>query len=120
MTIEDTTGGNDLHWRTGHWALLAFAKLDNGWDQDGGWDISSVSTSLTTLSTNDIDAEVQALLHMLWVSDHVHVENAGLMNTFDDMLRWHTNSRDEEFGSAVDDDIDKLIELTLGVIVARK
>ena len=34
------------------------------------------------------------------------------------MFRWDTDGRDEELGTAVDDDADELVELALCVIVA--
>jgi hypothetical protein len=34
------------------------------------------------------------------------------------MLWWNANSGDEKGGFRVDDDVDKVIELSLGVIVA--
>jgi hypothetical protein len=36
------------------------------------------------------------------------------------MLGWDTDSRDEEFGARIDDDIDEFVELALGVIVATR
>lgn len=52
------------------------------------------------------------------MSNHVHIEDAILVQTIDDVLRWHTYSRDEEFGAGFDDDVYEFVELALGVVVA--
>jgi len=36
----------------------------------------------------------------------------------DDVLWRNTNSADEEFGTGVNDDLDQIVELSLGVVVA--
>ncbi len=40
------------------------------------------------------------------------------MESVDDMLRGNTDGGNEEFGTAVDDDVYKLVELAFGIIVA--
>lgn len=55
---------------------------------------------------------------MLWVSDHVHVQNAGFVEPLNDVLRRHPNSGDKELCAAVDDDADQVIELAFRVVVA--
>ena len=77
-----------------------------------------MASTLTTLCADHVDAEVEALLDVLGVSDHVHVENAGLMQLLDDGLGWYADSADEELGTGVDDDVDEFVELALGVVVA--
>lgn len=77
-----------------------------------------MTTTFTTLRTDQVDADVQTPLHMLWVSNHVHVKDAGLMEPLDDWLGWDANRRDEEFGTAVDNDADKFVQFALGVVVA--
>jgi hypothetical protein len=73
LSVEETTGSDDLHGLAGHRANFALNKLGNSWDENGGWDISSVSSTLTTLSADDVHTESKALCDVLWVSDHVHV-----------------------------------------------
>lgn len=118
LTIVNATSSNNLYWLSSHWAGLALDELDNGWDQDGCWHISSVSTSLTTLCADDINAEFEALLHMLGVANHVHVEDAGLVESLDNMLGRNTDGRDEQFCARVDDDAYEFVELALCVIIA--
>jgi hypothetical protein len=77
-----------------------------------------VSTALASLGADDIDAEIQALLDVLGVSNHVHVENARFVESVDDVLGGNANGGDEELGPAVDDDADELVELAFCVIVA--
>lgn len=73
LSVEQATGSDDLHWLARHGADFALDKLSNGWDEDGGWHISGVSTTLTTLCADDVDTECEAFGDVLWVSDHVHV-----------------------------------------------
>lgn len=117
LAVEDAAGGDDLDWLSGHWRGLALDELDNSWDENGGWDITGVATSLTTLCDDEINTEVKALLHMLWVSDHVHIENAICVEPLDDMLWWDTDGRDEDLYATLNNDINELVELALGVIV---
>lgn len=67
---------------------MTLAELGNSWNEDGGWDISGVTSTLTTLCANHVHAELEALLDVLGVADHVHVENAGLVELLDDVLGW--------------------------------
>jgi hypothetical protein len=117
LTIIDTTGSNDLYGCARHGAGLAFAELDNSGDQNSCGNIASVSTSLTTLCANNVDAEIETLLDVLRVTDHVHVEDARLVEAVDNMLGWDTDSGDEELGAAVDDDAHELVEFALSIIV---
>lgn len=119
LAVVDTTSGDNLDWLAGHWGLVALDEIDDGWDEDGGWGVTGVSTSLTTLSANEIDTESEALGDVLWVTDHVHVEDAVGVELVDDSLWWDTDGGDEELGARLDNDIDELVELTLGVIVAE-
>jgi len=117
LSIEYTTCGDDLDRLASHGALYTFAESDDLWNQDRSRNVSGVATSFATLSADHVHAEVEALLDVLGVSDHVHVENAGLMETVDHGLGWDTDGRDEEAGARLDDDVDELVELALGVVV---
>lgn len=136
LTVEDTTGGDHLDWLAAHWALVAFAHRGDGWNENGGWDISgvalsllvsgsysrmreSLTTSLTTLRADHISSERERLWDVLWVTDHVHVKYTGLVKLLDDVLWWHTNSADEKSSTRFDDDINQVVQLALGVVVAR-
>jgi hypothetical protein len=99
LSIEQTTGSNDLHVLAGQGALLSSAKGGNSWDQDGSWDITSVATTLTTLRADDIGSDLEALLDVLGVSDHVHVEDASLVDAVDDVLGGNTDGGDEELSA---------------------
>jgi hypothetical protein len=118
LAIVDTTGSNDLHRCASHRAGLAFAEVDDSWDQNCCGNIASVSTSLTTLCANDVDAKIEALLDVLWVADHVRVEYAGLVEALDDMFGWNTNGGDEELGATVDDDAHELVKFALSIVIA--
>lgn len=120
VTVEQTTGSDDLDRLAGQRALLALDQLGNRGDENGGWDVTSVTTTLTTLGADDINANIEALLDVLGVTDHVHGEDTGAVELLDDGLGGHTDGRDEKAGPLGDDDVDKLSELTLGVVVAAR
>lgn len=74
--------------------------------------------SLATLSTNHVDTYLEAFGDMLWMPDHVHVENARFMDSFNDMLWGYTDSGDKQLGSTFNYYVDKFIKFAFGVIVA--
>jgi len=96
---------------------VALDEVDDGWDENGGWGVTGVASSLTTLGADQVDTESEALGDVLWVADHVHVEDAVGVELVDDGLWWDTDGRDEELGARLDDNVDELVELALGVIV---
>jgi hypothetical protein len=77
-----------------------------------------VTATLATLSADDVDTEIEAFLDVLRVADHVHVDDAVLVQLVDNRLWWHAHGRDEEFRTGVDDDVDELVELAFCVVVA--
>jgi hypothetical protein len=120
LAVEETTGSNNLHGLAGERALVALDQLGNGRDQDCGWDITSVATTLTTLGADNIGTKVEALLDVLGVSDHVHVEDAVLVKLLHDGARRNTDSADKQSGATFNNDINERIELSVGVIMAVK
>lgn len=118
LVVEDTACSNNLHWLSSHGRLAVLAETDDLWDQDGCRDVTGVASSFTTLGADHVDAEVEALLDVLGVADHVHVEDAGFVELVDDLLGGHADGGDEEAGAGVDDDVGELAELALGVVVA--
>lgn len=120
LTVEDTTSSDDLHGLASHWALVALAERGNSWNEDSGWNISSVSTTLTTLSADHVGAELEALLDVLWVTDHVHVKYTGLVKTVNGGLWWDTDGGNEKTSARLNGDLDQLVKLSLGVVVAAK
>jgi hypothetical protein len=118
LAVEDTASGNDLHGLAGHGGCLALAELDNSWDENGGWHVTGVAATLTTLGADEIDAEFEALLDMFGVSDHVHVQDTVLVEPVNDMLGGNTDGGDEEPGARLDDDVYELVKLSLCVVVA--
>ncbi len=65
-----------------------------------------MATTLTALCADHVNANIEALLDVLGVTDHVHVENAGTVKLIHDSLGRYTNGGDEEFGTRFDDDIN--------------
>ena len=120
VTVVQTTSRNDLHGLTGQGALTALDQLSHGGDEDGGRDITGVTTTLTTLGADNIDTNVERLLDVLGVTDHVHGEDTGTVQPLDDGLGGNTDGRDKELGATLDNDVDELVELALGVVVAKK
>lgn len=118
LAVVDATSGDDLDRSAGQGGLVLLADLNNGGDEDSGGDIASVAAALTTLSDDDVDAEVEALLNVLDVANHVHVDDAVGVQLVDDGLGGDANGRDEDLGALLDDDVDELIELALCVVVA--
>ncbi|UKZ60312.1 uncharacterized protein TrAtP1_001592 [Trichoderma atroviride] len=92
--------------------------LDDGGDQHRRRRVAGVAAALTALGADDVGADVEALLDVLDVANHVHVQDAGLVQLLDDGLGRHADGTDEQLGAGLDDDVDEAIELTLGVVVA--
>lgn len=118
LAVEQTTSGNDLDGLTRHRALPALDQLGDSGDEDRRGDIARVATTLTTLGADDIGAGVKGLLDVLGVANHVHVQDAMLVQLLDDGLGRDTDGADEESGTALDDDVDEFVKLALGVVVA--
>jgi hypothetical protein len=120
VAVEQTTSSDNLHVLASHGALLALAQLGNSRDEDGGRNIARVTTTLTTLSADDVGTSVEGLLNMLGVTDHVHIKDTSLVKFFHDVLGRNTDSGNEELGAFRNDDINQLVKLALGVVVASK
>lgn len=118
VTVEQTTGRDDLHGLAGQRALLALDQLGNGGDEDGGRDITGVTTALTTLCADNINTNIQGLLDVLGVADHVHAEDAGTVELVDNSLGGDADGGDEKASLLLDNNINELTELALGVVVA--
>jgi hypothetical protein len=118
VTVVQTTGSDDLDGLAGQRALVALDQLGNSGNENSGGNVASVATALATLSTDNIDADLEALLDVLGVTDHVHDENTGAVQTIDDELGGNANGADEELRALLDDNIDELVKLTLGVVIA--
>ena len=70
LAIVQTSGSNDLNRLSAHGRLVAFDELGNGWDKERRWDVASVATTFATLGANQINTELEALLHVLWMANH--------------------------------------------------
>ena len=77
-------------------------------------------TSLSALGADNVRADVDALLNVLRVSNHVHIQDAILVQSVDNGLGWDTDGGDEELGATIDDDANELVELALCVVVAAR
>lgn len=120
VAVVQTTGSNDLHGLAGQRALAALNQLGHGGNEDGSGDITGVTTALTTLGADDVNADVESLLDVLGVADHVHAEDTSTVELLHDGLGGNTDGGDEEASAALNDDLDELVEFALGVVVARE
>lgn len=77
-----------------------------------------MSTTLTTLCADHVNTESEALGNVLGVTDHVHVEDTVCVELVNDSLGWHTDGGNEKLSTGLDDNVNELAELALGVIVA--
>lgn len=118
LAVADAAGGDDLHGALCQGGFGVADGLDDGGDQDRGRGVTGVAAALTALGADDVDADVEALLDVLDVANHVHVEDAGLVQLLDDVLGGHADGADEQLGAGLDDDVDEAIKLALGVVIA--
>lgn len=118
LSIEQTTGSNNLDGLTGQRALVALDQLGDGRNENSSGNITSVTTTLSTLGADNVGTDIEALLDVLGVTDHVHVENASLVQSLDDRLGGDSDGGDEELRTALNDDLNQLVELSLGVVIA--
>jgi len=116
----DTAGGDDLDGLAGEGGGLALDELDDGGDEHGGGDVTGVAAALAALGADDVDAELEALLDVLGVADHVHVDDTGLVETVDDGAGGNADGGDEELGAGLDDDVNELVELAVRVVTAGR
>lgn len=117
VAVVDAAGGDDLHGLLGQGRSVALDGLDDGGDQNGRGDVTGVATAFTTLGADDIDAQLEALLDVLGVANHVHVQDAVLVQALDDVSGRHTDGRDKQRDLLFNDDINQLVQLALGVVV---
>lgn len=115
--VGDTAGSDDVDGLAGQRRGAALALVDDGGDEDRGGDRAGVATALTALGADDVDALRESLVDVLGVADHVHHEDAGLVQLLDRVLGGDTDGTDEELGTLVDDDVNEVVERTLGVVV---
>ena len=115
--IVDSTGANDINRLASELRLLALADVDTGWDQNAGRDVAGVSSTLTGLGADKVATDVEGLLDVLGVANHVHDGDASLVQLVDGPNRGNTDSADEELGLLLNDDVEELWELALGVVV---
>jgi hypothetical protein len=91
-----------------------------------------MTTTLSTLGTDDINTLSKGFFDMFGVSNHlsisydrsgeqrgayVHNEDPGFVELFNNLLGWNTDCTNEELGLLLNDDIDQFIEFTFCVIV---
>jgi hypothetical protein len=77
-------------------------------------------STLATLRTNQVDVQIQALLDMLWVPNHVHVHDSARMKPVDGSTGWHTYRRNEQLRLRLDNDVYQLHDLPFRVVIAGR
>lgn len=73
VTVEQTTSSNNLDGLLSEGADLAFTDLGNGGNENRRGNVTSVTTTLATLGADDIGTDINGLLRVLGVTNHVHV-----------------------------------------------
>src|SRR5690349_21384385 len=79
--------------------------------------VALLTTPFAALGTYNVYTSVQSLHRMLGVSNHVHDQDASLMQSLDSPRRRHANCTDKQLRSILDRDLDQVVELTVCVIV---
>ena len=77
-----------------------------------------MASTFAALGTDNIGTTVECLLYVFGMTDHVHVEDTMLVEFLNNMLWWDTDGRDKELSTRLNDNVNELVKLTLGVIVA--
>lgn len=75
-----------------------------------------MTPTLASLSTDDVYTDVEGLLDVFGVTDHVHDRDTGFVELIDDFFRGYADGGNEEFGFFFDDDLDEFGELAFGVV----
>ena len=75
-----------------------------------------MSTSLAGLGADEVAPDVDGLLHMFGVADHVHDGDTCFMQSIHNFLWWDTNGGDEEGSFLFNDNLDQIWQLTLRVV----
>lgn len=115
--IKDPTGADDDDWFASERGLLAAAGVDRFGEEDTRRRVTRVTTALATLRADQIDAGLEGLGDVLDGPDHVHHEDAGPMESLDDVFGWDPNGTNEELRLLLDNDVNKQVEVAFGVIV---
>jgi hypothetical protein len=81
--------------------------------------LAGVSAALATLSTHNVDSSFERFMSVFWVADHVHDQDASLMQSLDH-VRWrHSDRGDKQLGLLLNHNADELIKLAMSVVVVR-
>jgi len=75
-----------------------------------------MSTSFTALSADEVYADIKSFLDVLGMPDHVHDENSSFVEFVHCPLWRNTDGGDEKFGLFVNDNVEELRELSVGVV----
>ena len=103
LPIKQPSRRNNLHLIPRHGTLLPLNHLHHCGYQDRSGHVACMPTSLAALRTDHIGADVETFLDVFRVPDHVHVEDTGFVEAFDDGFGGDTDGGDEELGAGVDD-----------------
>mmetsp|Transcript_7 Transcript_7/g.16 ORF Transcript_7/g.16 Transcript_7/m.16 type:complete len:275 (+) Transcript_7:453-1277(+) len=114
--IVDTTCSNNKEIVTGQWALLSFAHINNHGPENSGSNLSSVSSSLASLCTNNVNICSNTFGDMLGRTNHVHHRNSSGMQFINSPAGRNTNSTHKQTSLFFNDNINQLWECSLSVI----
>lgn len=88
---------------------MAFDELGNRRDKNCSRDVTSVSTTFTSLGANGICAGLNRLPYVLRMADYVHIKDTGVVEFVDNVLRRNTDGGNKKPGTALDDDVNELV-----------
>ena len=78
----------------------------------------AITSSLGSLDAECIDSHIASLLDVLWMTDHVHHQNAVSMQSVHHLLGGHSDGGHEQFaGLCLGDHIDELVQFPLLVVI---
>ena len=79
-----------------------------------------MAPTFSSLSTNNVDANIKGFFNMFWVADHVHDRDASLVKSVDNFFWRYTDSGDEELCFLLNDNVYEFRELAFSVIILSK
>ena len=76
-----------------------------------------MAAPLGALRADEVHAPVQGLSRVRGLADHVHDQDAALVQPVHHPLRGDADGADEQLGLLLDDHFDELVQLSFGVVV---
>jgi len=117
--VVDSSGSDDIDGSASEGALVALYCVDTCRDKDTCRGISSVTSTLASLCTDEVDTNCECFGDVLGVANHVHYGDASFVEGVNGLAVRDTDSTNKELGALFDDHFDEVRQLTLGVIILQ-